>query len=379
MNEAERRAYVLLTLVKGLGPRKRSQLMEAFGSPETILSSSPHEIRSRTGISEDLAQRIVRAESECQVDEVLELCAREGIQILLSNSPRYPPALKEIPDPPDVLFMRGDLNHEDRRAIAMVGARRASTYGKSQAARLARELVQAGFTVISGLARGIDGAAHQAALDAGGRTLAVLANGLATIYPPEHASLADHVAENGALISETPPRFQVRPRMFPQRNRIISGLTLGVIVVEAAERSGALITARHALEQGREVFAMPGPVHSPTSRGCHRLLRDGARLIESVDDVLDEIGPLLEHVESVGTPANETPRATNAPIAALPEPTDLSEEERKILSQLEQLPVAIDQVVTASGLPAHQVLATLSSLEMRRLIRRLEGNRIERC
>jgi DNA processing protein len=251
-----------------------------------------------------------------------------------------------------------------------VGTRHATQYGVAQAERLAGGLVRAGYTVVSGLARGIDAAAHRGALKAGGRTLAVLGSGVLNIYPPEHAQLATEIITHGALLGENPPRSPPLSGAFPQRNRIITGLSLGVIVIEASERSGALISARHAMEQGREVFALPGRVDSRTSRGCHRLIRDGAKLVETIDDVLEELGPL-----ATPTPAA---RGDNEPPIRHPAELQLNEPEKAVLAAVGDEPLTIDEVVVASGLAVQNVLATISVLEMRRLIRRLGGNRVMR-
>ena len=252
--------------------------------------------------------------------------------------------------------------------MAIVGSRHATQYGLAQAERLAGSLARAGLTVISGLARGIDAAAHRGALAAEGRTIAVLGSGLANIYPPEHAHLADEIAAAGCLLSEAPSRTQPVSGAFPQRNRLISGLSLGVVVVEASSQSGALITARHAMEQGREVFAVPGRVDSRVSHGCHRLIRDGAKLVESAEDVLEELGPLVEATSDAAG------QSVHHPAELL-----LNELERQVLAAVSAEATTIDHVVTASGLPTSQVLAALSVLEMRRLVRRLSGNRVSRA
>ena len=232
---------------------------------------------------------------------------------------------------------------------------------------MAGSLARAGLTVISGLARGIDAAAHRGALAVGGRTIAVLATGVLKIYPPEHDKLAAEIAARGALVSESPAHGEPMAGMFPQRNRLISGMSLGVIVVEAAERSGALITARHAMEQGREVFATPGNVDSRTSRGCHRLIRDGAKLVESADDVLEELGPLVE-----ATPRDDG-QMIHQPAELL-----LNDQEQQVLLAVGGAATGIDQIISETGLPVPQVLSTLSVLEMRRLIRRLSGTMVVR-
>jgi DNA processing protein len=251
--------------------------------------------------------------------------------------------------------------------MAIVGTRHATRYGLAQAERLAGSLANTGFTVVSGLARGIDAAAHRGALVAGGRTIAVLASGILNIYPPEHVKLADDVAANGYVLSEAPPRMVPLSGAFPQRNRVISGLCVGTIVVEAPNRSGALITARHAYEQGREVFAVPGPVDSRMSRGCHALIKDGAKLVETIDDVLAELGPLAERLQREDGTTLERP----AELV-------LNDIEKQVLACIDGAATSIDEVATACHIPIHRVLSTISVLEMRRLVRRVSGNQIVR-
>ena len=272
---------VRLSLVDGVGPRIRRRLLDRFGDPATVLAAAPSELREVEGVGPKLTERIIRAGDEIDAEGEIAFCRSQGIAILTETHAEYPRALREIPDPPGLLFVRGTLKPADALGIGIVGTRHGTAYGLRQAERLAASLARAGLTIISGLARGIDAAAHRGALEAGGRTLGILASGVMNIYPPEHDKLAELVAANGALISEQPPHSSPLAGTFPQRNRIISGMSLGVIVVEAAERSGALITARHAMEQGRDVFAVPGNVDSRASRGCHRLLarrRDPGRI-----------------------------------------------------------------------------------------------------
>jgi DNA processing protein len=267
--------------------------------------------------------------------------------------------------------VRGQLLPSDGLAIAIVGTRHATQYGLAQAERFAGGLARAGFTIVSGLARGIDAAAHRGALKAGGRTLAVLGSGVLNVYPPEHVRLADEIMERGAVMSENPPLSPPLAGAFPQRNRIITGLSLGLIVVEASERSGAMISAGHAGEQGREVFAVPGRVDSRMSRGCHRLIRQGAKLVETVDHVLEELGPLATPTLPADAKAEEQPIRHPAEL-------QLNELERAVLATVQDDAIMIDEVVTASGLAVQNVLATISVLEMRRLIRRVGGNRVMR-
>jgi DNA processing protein len=366
-NEGSLVDAVRLALVPGVGPRLRKALLEEFGTAGAVFAAAPADLRRVQGIGAQLARRIAVATDEIDAQAELDLCAANNIAILTDADAAYPRVLREIYDPPGILFVRGEIRPPDAIAIAIVGSRHATQYGLAQAERLAGSLARAGVTIISGLARGIDAAAHRGALAAGGRTLAILGSGLLNMYPPEHAELAAQVAAEGAVISEAPPRSPPIGGAFPQRNRIISGLSLGVLVVEASTSSGALITARHAMEQGREVFAVPGRVDSRVSRGCHRLIRDGAKLVETADDILEELGPLVAPTTSAQG------EAVHHPAELL-----LNEVEQKILAAITSDPTTIDAVVAASGLPTPTVLSTLSVLEMRHLVRRLSGNMIAR-
>jgi DNA processing protein len=356
-----------LAMISGVGPRIRKALLAEFGSAAAVLAAAPSDLRRVKGVGAELTRRIAVAKDEIDVEAELELCRQHSISILTEQSPNYPRVLTEIHDPPGVLFVRGEILPQDAVAIAIVGARHATQYGLTQAERLAASLARAGVTIVSGLARGIDGAAHRGALAAGGRTLAVMGSGLLNVYPPEHAELAHDVSRQGALISEVPPRSPPMAGAFPQRNRIISGLSLGVLVVEASTQSGALISARHAMEQGREVYAVPGRIDSRMSRGCHRLIRDGAKLVETADDVLEELGPL------VAPTTTSDGQKLHHPAELL-----LNELEQQVLAAISSEPTTIDQVVVASKLPTPQVLSTISVLEMRRLVKRISGNRIAR-
>lgn len=366
------RNELLLSLVSGVGPRLRTLLLERFESAEAVLNAAPSELRSVPGIGPKLAGNISRAKSELDPDREIELCRERSIDILTQAGDRYPPSLKEIPDPPPMLFMQGQIEARDALAIAIVGTRHATAYGLRQTERLASSLARAGFTIISGLARGVDAAAHRGALKAGGRTIAVLGSGLLNLYPPEHGPLYDEIAKNGAVLSESPPETPPQAGLFPQRNRIVSGMSLGVIIIEAAERSGALITARLAYEQGREVFALPGPVDSRMSKGCHQLLRDGATLVASADDVLETLGPLATPVK---LPATDDGEKTEEQVRH-PAELQLNDIERRVLNAIEPTSTTIDKIVAAAELPVHQVLSTVSVLEMRRLIRRTSGNSV---
>jgi len=361
------RQHLRLALIPGVGPLTRQRLLAQFGSVEQVLRATSGELLGVQGIGPKLSKQIVQARSELNVDEQIQIARDNDVGMLLEYHEHYPPLLKEIHDPPGVLFTRGDFQPIDRLAVAIVGTRHASRYGLKQAAQLATSLARAGITVVSGMARGIDTAAHRAALDAGGRTIAVLASGVLKPYPPENVRLAEEIAQQGCVVSEAAPTMPPISGMFPQRNRIISGLTLGTIVVEAPDRSGALITARHAWEQNREVFAVPGQIDSRLSSGPHRLIRDGAKLVSSIEDVLEELGPMAHEVQR-----------DNGTTIRVPAEVTLNEVEQKVLQAIEPQGSLIDEVTQSSGLPVHRVLSTISVLEMRSLIRRIGGNRVSR-
>ena len=358
---------VRMSMIPGIGPRTFSLLIEAFGDPGRVLAAAPSQLRNVEGVGPKLAAAIANASNELDVEAEINRCRENGIGIVSRSHETYPGILNEIPDPPSVLYCRGQLLKQDELAIAIVGTRHASRYGLAQAEQLAAGLARAGYTIVSGLARGIDGAAHRAALAAGGRTLAVLGGGILKMYPAEHQELADQVSQCGSLLSEYPSLFPPKSSSFPRRNRIVTGLSLGVVVVEAGERSGALISARLANEQGREVFAVPGRVDSRNSRGCHRLIRDGAKLVESIDDIIEELGPLATPVED-----------SSGQRIHHPGELQLNEQERRVLQAIGTEPTEIDAVVAATGLPVGRVLGTISVLEMRRLIQRLGGTSVSR-
>ncbi len=358
-----------LTMVPGVGPHTLGALIAHFRSAGRVLAASRAKLRDVAGIGPKLADNIADAAQHIDAQAELDLCRQQGARLLAQTDPEYPPLLKDIPDPPSLLYIKGRLDPRDQLAIAVVGSRRSTPYGERTAERLASALARTGFTVVSGLARGIDAAAHRGALKSGGRSIAVLANGLASIYPPEHVDLARALTESGGIVSEMPMRQSPLAGLFTQRNRIISGLCLGVVVVEATPRSGSLSTARHAMEQNREVFAVPGPVDSLSSRGCHRLIRDGARLVETVDDVLEELGPLSREIRA----------APDEPPVRHPAELALSDSERDLLGHLGDEPTGVDELIGRTQLTASQVMATLSVLELKRLVRRLPGHRFVRA
>ena len=356
-------ALVALSLASGVGPKLQSALLEHFGSASSVLSQSPETLLTVNGIGPKTAMSIVQLDLLDEARRLLQECRDLNVDVLDQLHPEYPQRLREICDSPTVMYRRGVLLPQDELAIAIVGSRRCTAYGRRQAERLSAALSRAGFTIVSGLARGIDVAAHRGAMHAGGRTLAILASGVRDIYPPEHKDLAEEISQQGALLSEMPLDQRPLPGLFPQRNRIISGICLGVIVVEATRNSGALYTARHALEQGREVFAMPGPVDSLASEGCHDLIRDGVTLVRHVDDVLSELGPLpMPSVQSRDVTIHS------------PRELVLNPQESEVLNQISSQPITIDAVLRACSMESSRVLATLTVLEMRRLVRRLPGN-----
>jgi DNA processing protein len=360
----EVRALLALHLVPGLGPRLTAALISRFGSAEAVLEAPAQELQQVPHLGARLAERVHQALRAVDVGAELERIEQHNVRLLALGEPGYPSWLATIHDPPHLLYLRGGLEPADAEAVAVVGSRACTPYGKRVAERLAADLARAGITVISGLARGIDGCAHRGALQGGGRTVAVLAGGLARIYPPEHKDLATEVQAHGALLSETAMSQEPLPIMFPARNRLISGLARAVVVVEANERSGALITASHAAEQGRTVLAVPGPIDSPASAGTHALLRKGAVLVRSADDILEEVRGVAG--------AGQKP-------SAKPHPPDLDGSQRRIWDFLAEQPRHLDEMAQQLGLGVPELSGTLLSLEMRKVVRRLPGNRYERC
>ncbi len=358
----ETRELLTLLLVPGIGPRRTAALLERFGGAGAALSASAHELRQVPFLGSKLSDELSRARQTIDVDAELELTARHGVSLLARGTPNYPPSLVEIADSPFLLYARGSVEPRDVNAVALVGSRKNTSYGRRVAERLATDLARAGYTIVSGLARGIDGVAHRAALQAGGRTLAVLANGLSRVYPPEHAKLAEEVAASGAVLSEAPMRTGPLAELFPGRNRIISGLCRGVVIVEAAEKSGTLITAHHAAEQGRTVFAVPGPVDAESSAGCNELLRQGAILVRGAEDVLEEL-------DGVRSPS---------PPAEAPAPPDLDDGQRRLWEFLAEGPRHADEMAQRLTLSVQQLTGMLLTLEMKKVVRRLPGNRYER-
>jgi len=340
-------AYVTLALVPGIGRSRLSRLLATFGGARGALDASFTDLLAVRGMSRAAATAVVAASPALGAEAIRKTVERGGM-LLTPGDDRFPPALRPIPDAPTLLFVKGDVSLLDRPAVAIVGSRHHSRYGDEVCRHFAGALARAGLVVVSGMARGLDAVAHHAALDAGGTTVGVLGNGLGVVYPAANRALYDRVEEGGCLLTEFPPGERPHAGSFPRRNRLISGLAAATVVVEARERSGALITVDCALAQGREVFAVPGPISSPTSVGCNRLIQQGARPALSIEDVLEEYG-----------------------IAAAPEAAsdvDLSPEDRDVLTLLERGACSADDVALALGWPIERALAALTDLELRGVV-----------
>ncbi len=373
-SEAEVTGWVGLSLLPGVGARTIRRWVERVGSAEAVWAQLPAFLYSGKDRDE-----VLTAWRALDPRAVIAAAREQRMAVLVQSDPAFPALLRAIADPPPALFVRGTL--PDAPAVAIVGSRRATPYGLAVAARLAFDLALAGVTVTSGLARGIDGAAHQAALDGGGRTIAVLGCGGDIIYPPEHRRLAEAVAARGAVITEFPPGTPPLPVHFPRRNRIISGVSLGVVVVEGAEDSGALVTVDCALDQGREVFAVPGSVFSERSRAPHHLLRQGARVAESAADILNELGlPAVGVGRSAGG-AGESATAAGpgtGQAGSLGDAREGADGEARLFALLEGGPRSLDDLADATGMPTGTVAAMVTMLEVRGLIQTLPGQMVMR-
>jgi DNA processing protein len=365
--------WVALKWVEGVGNGGFKALLEAFGTPQKVFEAPLSMIKAVPGIGDKTAPQIKSFKDWKKVEKELECADRTGVSIVTSQDPLYPSQLLSTYDYPAFLYVKGHLKEDDVN-VAVVGSRTASTYGKFTTERLCRELVLRGITVISGLARGIDSAAHRGALSGKGRTIAVLGCGLDVVYPPENEKLFTEISLQGALISEFPFGTPPNAPNFPARNRIISGISLGVVVVEASEKSGSLITARIALEQGREVFAVPGSIDSSGSRGTNKLIKQGAKLIENVEDILEEILPQVTRAPKVVKPdqRQKQPDDQQKILTSSPDLV-LKETEKTVWQVLSQKPVHIDQIITSTGLTAHEVLVILLNLELQGLIEQKPG------
>jgi DNA processing protein len=358
-----REALIALNLIEGLGPIRVRQLLEHFGDAPAVLRASRQQQLQVRGIGEETAEAIAHWEKTVDLAAELKRIAEFGCRVVAQDDAEYPELLRQIYDPPIVLYVKGQLLPKDKNAVAVVGSRMTTHYGIEAARKLAYQLAYLGVTVVSGGARGIDSAAHQGALSANGRTIVVLGTGINLVIPPENAQLFERIAANGALLTQFPFNRPGDKQSFPIRNRIIAGMTLGTVVVEANLTSGALITANFANDYGRQVFAVPGRIDSPRSKGCHDLIKKGAKLCEGAEDILSEFEYLF--------PASNRPPSP-AETGVLPALT-LSENEQKVYDLLSNDELGIDDVIRKSGLPSSAASVSLLSLEMKRLIRQLPG------
>jgi DNA processing protein len=359
MNATE--ACIALNMLPTVGPVRLRKLLEVFKTPQQILAAKRNELRKVEGIGSEVADQISNWESTIDLGAELDRVREFGVKIIAQESSLYPRPLHEIHAPPIVLYVWGELKERDHHAIGIIGARRTTHYGVESAKKLAYQLAYAGLTVISGLARGIDTAAHQGALAAKGRTIAVIGSGLARLYPPENAALAEKIrAGNGAIVSEFSMEIEPDRQTFPMRNRIISGWSHGVLVVEAGLNSGALITASQALEQGRSVYAVPGHINAPSAMGSNRLIQQGAKLVMDASDILEDLEILLP----------EAKPTAEAAVRPLP---PLSEDERRIYDAIEAAETSIDDITEKTRLASATVSSTLLQLELKRLVKQLPG------
>jgi DNA processing protein len=351
----DKRYWVGFNLVKGIGAVRLQALREHFGDL-SLAWQAPLDALQAAGLSQKIAERVIQARASVDLDGFMEQIAAQGIQVLTWEDEAYPSRLKEIDQPPPILYLRGELTTEDSWAVAVVGTRRVTAYGRQVTEELASYLAQNGVTVVSGLARGVDAIAHQAALKAGGRTLAVMGNGVDRIYPPEHRALGEQILASGALLSDYAPGTPPESANFPPRNRLISGLSLAVVVVEAGETSGALITAQFAVDQGREVFAVPGNILAPQSKGTNRLIQQGAHPLLSARDVLEALN--LTRVSEQRLVRKVLP-ADNV--------------EAQVLNVLAHEPLHVDEIRNQTGLPIERVSATLVMMELKGMVRQVGG------
>jgi DNA processing protein len=358
-----REALVALNLIENVGPVRARLLLEHFGEAPKILAASKSQLLRVRNIGEETAEAISQWEKNIDLSGELKRIADFGCHVVISSDENYPASLREIYDPPFILYVKGELKAKDKNAVAMVGSRQTTHYGIETARKLAYQLAYVGVTVVSGGARGIDTAAHQGALTAKGRTICVLGTGINIIFPPENNELFERIASNGALLTQFPFNYKANKQSFAIRNRIVAGMTLGTVVVEADLHSGALITSNFATEYGRQVFAVPGRIDSPRSKGCHDLIKKGAKLCEGAEDILSEFEYLF--------PSSNKPPSPGE-TGVLPA-IELSANEQKVYDALDGEERTIDEVIRKSNLPSSAVSVALLSLEMKRLVRQLPG------
>src|SRR5438045_377335 len=355
-------ASIALNMLPTMGPVRLRKLLEVFETPDRVLAAKRDALRAVEGIGREVVDQILNWESLVDLPAELQRVHDFGATVITAESPLYSKQLREIHAPPIVLYVWGELSERDQHAIAVIGSRRTTHYGLESAKKLSYQLAYAGLTVISGLARGIDTAAHQGALAAKGRTIAIIGSGLSKLYPPENSALAERIRNgNGAVISEFSMEIEPDRQTFPMRNRIISGWSQGILVVEAGLNSVALITASQAIEQGRSVYAVPGHINAPSAMGSNRLIQQGAKLVMDASDILDDLQILLPETKIVPT------------LAGRPLP-ELSESERSVYNAIDSTETRIDTIATKCNLPTAAVSSTLLRLELKRLVKQLPGN-----
>jgi len=357
--------YVLLSMVGGLGPRRLEALTGVFGNPENAWHGSEKDLYSVPGMPRKVIDNLLALRNRVDPGEEINKLREKGVRVISLEEPAYPPCLRHIYDPPRVIYIKGKPEVLHHPMFAVVGARRASYYGQKVAAKIAGELSLTGLCIVSGMARGIDTAAHMGALKESGNTVAVLGCGVDVVYPRENRKLMAQIIEKGAVISEFPPGTSPAAGNFPQRNRVISGLCRGVLVIEAGDKSGSLITVDFALEQGREVFAVPGQVTNPLNRGAHRLIKQGARLVEEAADILEELGYSPEQRDSSGNEGEGNI-------------INLTPQEKKVYNIISDSPISSELIIGKSGMEPSEILSLLSLMEIRGLIRQLPGHRYVR-
>jgi len=361
VNEQQLKYWLAWNKISDIGPKRFYKLIKYFGTAENAWKAKSEEISEVLNLSHKISSRICEEKNNIDLNRELDLLDRYKTKILTIEDDLYPENLREIYDPPPLIYFKGNIIKDDKKSISIVGSRKASYYGKIVAENLSKDLASVGLTIISGMARGIDTVAHRGALSVNGRTIAVLGCGIDYIYPPENRRLAREIEESGAIITEFPFSTLPEKQNFPRRNRIISGLSLGTVVVEAAEKSGALITADFALEQGREVFAVPGNITSTLSRGTHNLIKQGAKLVSNYHDILEELSTIVE----------QKPEQQKININQY----SLSEEEKIIYEIINNEPIQIDEIIEESKLSASKVSEILLNLELKDLIKEIEGKK----
>ena len=383
----ETKSLIHLSMIPGIGIQTIRALLQVFSSAQKALEATSQELAEVDGLGPKLSRKLTEGRAKVPIDREIELIRTHNCRVITIHDEAYPSLLKQIEGGPLLLYTKGELPPENALGIAVVGSRSPTEYGKTISSQLSQQLATRGVTIVSGLARGIDTCAHRGALEAGGRTVAVLGNGLASVYPAENSSLVDEIVKEGALISEFPMTMRPAPVNFPRRNRVMSGLTAGTVVVEASDQSGALITARYAAEQGREVFAVPGQIFSKLSKGTHRLINQGAHLVNTIDDILDAIPHHYQDSTSQSAPSNRPEERqfspdrkvtddtgpTNAPKPAPTPQLQLSTDEQMVLDAVAVPHSHIDEIARTTQLPINKVSGILVMLELKGAVQQLPG------